>query len=364
MSFNLVDFVKDQISNQVTGYIGDMLGGDSKKATSVLDAGIPALLSSLSQTASTPTGAKAMFDTIKDTDDSILDNIGDLLKGDKSSSLISQGTSMLSSLLGGGNSNGGLSSIINSVSNFAGVSKDHSTSIMGLLAPMIFSTIKRKFMGGDSGFNVDSLVNLFSEQKHNIQAAMPQGFTLDSSIDNTVEHVRETTERTYEKAEEVVHQEKSLFSKLLPLLALLALGWIGYNMFMKKNRTLEPTTTVTETTHVATPVAEATAINVEELGSNVNNTMKSLVSSLSEIKDVQTAKEIVPKLTQSVDSLGQYAALLDKIPAPARATVVKYATDYLPQIQELLNKIGSIPGVGAIIKPVVDNLNSKLALFK
>jgi len=385
MSFNLVDLVKDQITDQVTGYIGNMLGGNSSQATSVVDGGVPALLNGLMHTSSTSHGANAMFETIKDTDDGMLDNIGDLLSGDGASSLMSNGTGMLSSLLGGGNSNGGLSNIIDSVSNFSGASKEHSSSIMGLLAPIIFSVIKRKLMGGNGGFNVGSLVDMFTGQKHNIAAAMPQGLhfadttSFTQAAHNTTKEVEDVAKSTFNKTQEVVHQEKSFFSKLLPLLALLGLGWVGYNMFMKKDTAtvVEPAaTTITEhstavqetTTHevkeVATQAVETAGVNVEELGQNVGGTMKSIVTSLGGITDVDSAKAAVSTLTESTDSLGNYAGMLEKIPAPARATVIKYATNFLPQVQDLLNKVGSIPGVGAIIKPVVENLNSKLALFK
>jgi len=342
MSFNLVDIVKDQIADQVSGYVGNMLGADTQKSKSLLEGAIPALLGGLMHTSSNPAGAKNMFDTLQNTDDSILDNLGDMLSGDKSSSLIDMGTNVLSSVLGGNNSST-LNNIINAVSGFGGVDKGSTKSIMGLLAPLILGVIKRKLVG-DGGFDVGSLINMFTGQKENITKALPKGLNLN--FDNDIaDNISDTTH-------EAAREGKSFLGKILPLLLLLAAAWIAYNLFFKGASTQSATHTTT------TQVTEA------NLGEHIDGTMKNLMSTLSGIKDVSSAKAAVPKLTETVNNLGTYAAMLDKLPANVQDQIRKYIGQYLPKLKDALNKVGSIPGVGAIIQPVVENLSAKLAMLQ
>ena len=347
MSFNLVDLIKDQLTDQVTGYVSNMLGGDSGQASSVLGAALPALLGSLMNSSSTSNGAGALFDTISNQDDSMLDNIGDLLSGDGASSMMSAGSSVLGSLLGG-NSNGGLGSIVDSVSGFAGSDKTMTKSIMGMLAPIIFSVIKKKFMSGDSGFDVGSLVDMFTGQKENITAALPKG--LELNFENSA---------AFETPRDVTPKAKSGLGKLLPLALLLGAGWMAYNMFFKGSDTVEKVETVERVNHTTTQVSHSA-----KLEQRVEGTMTSLISTLSGIKDVSSAKASIFELTETTNNLGNYATMLDKIPADARVKVSKSVMDSIPQLKGLLNKAGSIPGVEAMLEPVIKGLTEKLALFQ
>jgi len=335
MSFNIVDLVKDQLTEQVTGYIGNMLGGNASQTTSALDGAIPSILGGLMDGSSTSQGAGAIFDTLDKQDDGILDNLGDLLSGDNAGSLMSMGSASLGSLLGG-NNNGGIGSIIDAVSGFAGSDKGATKSMMGLLAPIIFSVIKKQLMGGNSGFNVGSLVDMFTGQKDNITASIPNGFNINPS---TV-------------APEVTFEGKSALSKMLPLLLVAGAGWLAYNFFTSSNTT-EPI-----------PQAETKQVTTANLGQNIEGTMTSLVSTLGGIKDVNSAKAALSTLTNVSGELGNYAGMLDKVPAESRSQIVKYVMDYVPQIKELLNKAGTIPGVGAVITPIVEKLSANLALFQ
>jgi len=263
-----------------------------------------------------------------------------MLSGDNNDSLISMGSSALGSLLGGSNSSGGMGSIIDAVSGFAGSDKGGTTSMMGLLAPIIFSVIKNQLMGGKEGFNIGSLVNMFTGQKDNITAAIPKGLNLNPST------ITETTQ-------EVTREGKSALSKMLPILLLAGAAYVAYNLFSGSSTTTEPTQQTT-----------SGQVNVAELGQNVEGTMKSLVSTLGGITDVDSAKAAVSTLTDTTSNLGNYAGMLDNIPTEAKGQVNKYVMNYVPQIKELLNKASAIPGVGAIIQPVVESLSAKLALFQ
>ena len=169
MSFNIVDLVKDQVKGQLIGHMGNLLGNEGGKATSAVDSMIPALLNGMTGSASTDEGANSLFGAIQDQDDSMLDNIGSLLEGGQASTVIDNGNSVLSNLFGAG----GLGKLAGALSAFSGVSKGGTSSLMGMLAPILLGVLKRKVMG--DGLNAGGLASMLSSQSNNVAAALPQG---------------------------------------------------------------------------------------------------------------------------------------------------------------------------------------------
>lgn len=266
MSFNLVDLVKDQVGGQIMGQIGGLLGDQSNMTEAGLGSAIPALLSGITNRAAAPGGADSLFGAVNDTDDSMLDNLGSLLGGgDSSKSIIDSGSSMLSGLLG----SAGLGSLGGVISAVTGLSKGNSSSILGLLAPIVLGIIKRKVLGG--GLNAGGLLDMLNGQKSNINAAMPAGLSdqlnssgflssissvaggaagaagdaLDSARDaagGAIDSARDATgsaantvgdaaDAVGGAASSAASGGSSLFKKLIPIIGLVLLGWLGLKFF-------------------------------------------------------------------------------------------------------------------------------------
>lgn len=170
MSFNLVDLVKNQISGQVLGQISNAVGENTDATKSVIDSAVPALLGGLMDKASSDEGASALFDTIKNQDDSILDNLSGVIASKSGGSLVESGSDALSSLFGGS----AVSGLLGAVSGASGASADSTSKIMGMVAPMAMSTVKR-FMAGGGEMDKAGLASMLMSQKDNIAGAMPSG---------------------------------------------------------------------------------------------------------------------------------------------------------------------------------------------
>ncbi len=371
MSFNLIDLVKDQLSEQVMSQLGGVLGGDSTQNSSAISSALPGLLSGLMGAGASNSGAEAMLGAISDQDDSILDNLGGLLGGSGQSSMMSAGANVLGSLLGSNGS--GLGNLVGAVAGFSGAGKGPVKSLLGLLAPIVFGVIKRKLLGGGGGgLNVGSLMGMLNGQKDNITAAMPTGFSqhLSSNVTGA--------------PQQVAREGKSFLGKLIPLALLAAALWFAYNMFFKgdvDNLAESARNTVGETVDSARDTMGSTvdsardtmgdvassaagAVNGVSLGKDVTSVMGGLMSSLGSITDVASAEAALPQLTSATSELGNLAGMLNKLPAAAQEPIMKIVSDGLPQLQALLSKLDAIPGVGPVIKPVVEGLVQKLALFQ
>ncbi len=343
MSFNITDLIKDQLSDQVTGQLGSLLGGSDTQNGSAIASAIPGLLSGLMNSGSSSSGADSLFNAINDQDDSILDNLGGLLGGSGQSSMMSAGSSVLGSLLGGN----GLGSLVSSIAGFSGAGKGPVKSLLGLLAPIIFGVIKRKLMGG-GGFNVGSLMDMFKGQKDNIAASVPTGFQLNDFSSNATETVRETANTVQQSANE----GKSLIGKLLPLALLIGAALLAYNFFMKdkgSEAVNSATTSVTQS---------------NDIGKEVTSVFGSLTGSLGSITDVDSAKAALPQIGEATNKLGNIAGMLDKLPAAAQGPIKSAIANSITPLKALIDKVGAIPGVGAVIKPAIEGLAAKLALFQ
>src|SRR5262249_12010687 len=129
-----------------------------------IDAAIPGLLGGFENAASTPDGARRLTSAVEQSDTGILSSLGSILGGSTGSS-----ANLLQSLLGVG----GLSELIGNIGRTSGLSRNGVGSLLGVLAPIVLSVLKRVVQSR----NLDSagLSNLLASQKSNIAAAMPEG---------------------------------------------------------------------------------------------------------------------------------------------------------------------------------------------
>ncbi len=363
MSFNLIDLIKDQLSDQVMKHVSSMLGGDSNQVSSAIGSAIPGLLEGLMNSSSDSTTANAMVDAINKQDDGILDNLGDLLGNSESqSSILSTGSDLLSSLLG----NNALGSLASTIAGFSGLGRGSSKSLLGFLAPIIFSVIKRKLLGS-GGLSVSSLMDMFSGQKDNIAAAMPSGFVQQLSVSDTIES---TVSEVNDVAEEATSTVGAWFARLLPLALLCGVAWFAYNQFSKssieipESKTIPQGTTDTIIKDVLEPaqtIIQDQQVNVKE---ELSVILGSVTNSIGSITDVASANEAIPQLNTATEKLGGLANILDRMPEAAREPVKQVISGGLPQLQALIDKVVAIPGVGPVIQPIANGLLKKIALLE
>jgi hypothetical protein len=381
MSFNIVDLVKEQLNGQVVGYLGNLLGGDAEHSASAINAAIPAVLHSLTEAGASHSGAKTMFDMVNKQDDSILDNLGDLLGSGSEQRLVESGTSALSSLLG----ENGFGSLTDALSSFSGAKREGVASMLGLFTPMIFSLLKRKLSAMPDGENAGAMMNLLHDQKKHIDTAMPQGFIekLDlKSVKNQPEEVKETVEEMVYEEEEKKHGVSWMAWLVMALLA--GAGYYAYTMYQEAESykprekvstpvEVEKTAKSPEAKEVEVPIKEEADISkvqptekmgLEELSKNVTKTMASLEKSFSSITDRDSAIAALDDITVSTENMGAYADMLDKLPAGGKANIINIVTNALPSVENAINKVGSIPGVGGVLRPIVMTLLENLAKFR
>lgn len=423
MSFNILDTMKDHLRDQVMERIGDVIGSDAGQTTNALSGALPGLFSSFTDASSNESGAKTLFTAVNDQDDTILDSLGDFFAGDNASQVANSGSNLLGSILGDNN----FGNLVGAVSKLSGLGSGSSSSLLGMLAPLALSVIKRKLLD-DGGFDIGSMISVLTGQKQNIQAALPQGFmqhmgeTLKTEAVELKEvepvTVTDKVAATYETVEE---DSTSLFSKLIPWAMLLAGLLILYFLFsgksgdeevveeqISKSEAIERSPTpapeksqppINETPTApekpaapAEPVQEtppakeapaqekaeeskqadmksmiekvAPATGKINVTNELRNNLSKVTQGLSSIKDIESAKAALPAIDQANTKISEMTEMLDSVPAPAKSAIGKLISSALPQLQVLSDKANAIPGVGEVINPALNTLSENLKKFQ
>ena len=73
-SFNIVDMIREYLTDDFTTRMSSNLGETRDKTHAALNAAVPGILDAFDRAASTPDGARRLSTAIDDTDDSILNN--------------------------------------------------------------------------------------------------------------------------------------------------------------------------------------------------------------------------------------------------------------------------------------------------
>ena len=111
-------------------------------------------------------------------------------------------------------------------------------------------------------------------------------------------------------------------------------------------------------------MAEATAAAadpVKALTENFTGYFKSIDGALDGITDVDTAKAAVPGLEKLTGQFDDMTGLFKKLPEAGRTGMLSLLEGGQKTLQEKAEKVVGIPGVGELIKPLLDGLLEKLA---
>ncbi|MEQ1717742.1 MAG: DUF937 domain-containing protein [Hyphomicrobium sp.] len=364
---NLVSLAMQYLGPVIINKIASSLGMGQGVAGKLIAAAIPTILASLAGSSAKPGGAGALGGILSKLDPNILGNLGNLIGGSGQQQLVDSGSNALSSLLGGASTN----AIAGALGKFGGIDAAKSSSLLGMLAPVVLGSLAKQQQS--SGLDAAGIASLLGSQKDNIAAAMPAGFSdlLKGSgvLDSIAGNLKAPSAPV---AAAVPAPSGGSFTRwLLPLAALLGGIYLltSYMRHETAERVAVPEAKPAATAPAASaPKTEAPAAKVEvpavpavgDLAGQVTKALAGLTGSLGGIKDEATAKAALPALhdiAKQVDGFKTAAALLT---GDAKAPVAGAITSALPAILAAVEKAVGIPGVGALIKPVLEPLVANL----
>ena len=175
MTNDIVSTISRFLTPEIVGKLASATGLDGGTVQRAVAAAVPALLSVLADVAGRAGGARQLANAVAEQPTDILGSIAGSLTG--SAQVADKGTSLLSSLLGGG----GLAMLASVVSKFVGIGEGPTRTLMGLLTPVVMGALGREQRSAD--LDAGGLARMLTGQKEQIAAAMPSGLgrLLDTS---------------------------------------------------------------------------------------------------------------------------------------------------------------------------------------
>ncbi|RLS47621.1 MAG: DUF937 domain-containing protein [Planctomycetota bacterium] len=401
---NIVDLVKDQLTSQVLGSLGSLVGTNEAQTKAATAAAVPAMLGGLAKLAGTSQGAGQLASALGGLDLGMLGNLAGVLGGSNASKMADKGGSLLGTLFG----NSATSMIVETLASFLGIKGGIARSMLSYLAPVVLGTVAKQLTSSGKSIDAAGIQSLFSDQSSNIQSALPAGLSL-GDFGSIAKAVTSATSGGASHSSHASHghverqPESSGFPSWLPWLALPLIALTAF-LLMNKDKGAKPAdkgaTVVnptdmmkkmaegqkagealaekaaaqvadagaeavkTTTDAVAAVVEKATdAIDMTAFGGDMTGLFGKLTDSFKGITDVPSAEAAVPGLKDLAGLLEGYKATADKLPEAGKATVKEMVGTNLGTLQPIIDTVLAIPGVGDILRPIVEPMLKTLSAF-
>jgi len=148
------------------------------------------------------------------------------------------------------------------------------------------------------------------------------------------------------------------------LLALAVLGGLGWYFFgdhgdrqVAEQNVPVSTSRPPETVGLGTPSLNAGGV---DLGRQVSSSVGALTSALAGITDVTSAQAALPKIRDAKLQLDRVSALSSQLSPDGKRMLASLVAASMPALNRLCAKILSMPEVGNLAKPTIDELRTRL----
>ncbi|NLS05813.1 DUF937 domain-containing protein [Rhizobium sp. P32RR-XVIII] len=358
MASNLVSSIMQLLTPDLIGRLAGALGLDAAKTQRAIAAAVPALLAGLGGIAAQSGGAQKIADAARQQGGA-LGNLAGMLTPNGQTSLGQTGSQILSSLFGAGDSG----ALANAVGSYAGLDKNASSSLLGMLAPIVMGGVAQQ---GGNDLSANGVASLLASQKDNIVSALPSGVSdmlggtgLLSALGGSMRTATgQAAGRAAATASSVSNVSQRTASASAPrrwlywFIAALVILAALYYIFAR------PTEQTVPQSAVPTPNLTVGDIDV---GKQLTDTLTNLQAAVTGITDAPSAQAALPKLQAAEGEIDKVAATIGQLSAEQKTALAGMLKPMMSTLNGLFDKILTIPGVSDVLKPTVDSLRAKLA---
>jgi len=352
MASNLVSLVMQLLTPDMVGRIATAFGFDRNKVQSAISSAVPALLAAFNDVAAQPGGAQKLADAARQQTGSV-ESLASVLAAGGQSSLVDKGSQLLSSLVSGQNQK----TLIGAIAKSTGLGQGASGSLLGMLAPIVMDTIGQHQTAAGA-LNANGIANLFASQKDNTGLLNSLGEAARTTTAAGSEATRGATSaaRTVSQSgQRAVNTAAATSSNwlywLVPLAAAAAL------LFYFAVRPAE------QAVRQGMNQAQNLVVGVADIGKQIGNSITSVRTTLNGITDVASAQAALPKLQEVTAQIDKTGGTIGQLTGEQRKAIAAVINPLMPAVNQLCDKVLSIPGVAEVLKPSVDTLKAKLTAF-
>ena len=254
MGTNLLDGVKEQLTDALMAKAASFLGEDNSLTSKAMGLILPSILGGMANKAANADGATQLFDILKGDDhrSDIFGSLGMLLGGGSATQgLLESGGSTINALFGNKTSN-----IASVIASAVGMKSGSASSLMSIAAPILMNVMARKLGGGATA---SGLVSLLGSQLPFLKSAgLPSALTSALGLSNL------NLTPPSVSAPKIAVEEGGL-GKFLPWLLLAAAGLAGVYLFKTCNTKVPEVPTAVAIQRPVVPVTPAVVETVKKL---------------------------------------------------------------------------------------------------
>lgn len=372
MASNLVNEIIRMASPAILDKLSQVLGIKSDVAQKGLLAAIPAVIGMLVNKSGTPTGARDIFSSLTNASPDVGSGLVKSLTGAGASAFAQGGSGMLGSLFGDSTA----SVVSNVVGKFAGLDAKSSSGLMGVATQMIMGGLAKEKAAG--GLDASGLASLLSAQKNHVSSAMPAGLGsllaaapglassfsgFSSAAASSTAAAREATQSVNRMATNAAEGSGNKWIAGLVALALIGGGFWYFTQSKAPMTTTTTTTTTTDTTTTQPAVAPSLVVDGVDVGKAATDALGGLTTALGGVTDAATAQAAVTSLQAAPATLDGLIAQVAKLSPEQKAAFAPVLAPAITSLQAAVTKAMAIPGVGDILKPVIEPLMAKIVLL-
>ena len=364
---NIVEMILKALSGDTLNKLAAAIGESPESVQKAVAAIVPTLLSGIGGLAAKPEGGEKLWNSLRAVDPKVSDDLGSVLQGGGADELAKKGTGILEDLMG----KGGLAALIGPLAAFLSNNTGLVKKLLPLVAPFILSSLGKQVKSG--GLDLGGLLKMILAQKGNISKAMPAGL-MDSlsgvqGLGDLSSFASDATKAVTAAGTKAVAGASESTNWLVPLVALAALLAAGVWWL---NQSKPAVIDASKTVGAGQPVGAGTlgmAPGAQDPAESITKTFSTFVqeasSALESVTDVPTAEAAAPKLTGLTSQIDSLTSLLDDLPESSKAIVSTIVKQGQKTLQEKAEKVLALPGVGEILKPILDGVMEKVtALIK
>lgn len=374
MANSLVTLVLEQFAPGIIEKLTAAIGERPDSTRKAIGGLAPALLAGLAGVASTPSGADRLVAAARSQNPGLLDNLAGIIGGSDRAAVSDQGTSMLTSLLGG-QAVGGLTS---GIAKYSDINPSSAAGLIGMCAPIVMGVLRRR--QSETRVNAGGLARMLLDQKESIAAALPSGLgdllggsgILDSISDRigtatsaagaagpTITDAGRSATQTAARAMQVGPARAGIPAWAYVLGGLVLVGLLGYWLWgmQGERQTAQQAGEVVSGSSTPRPLI----VGQVDVGKQVAGAIEIATKSLEDVTDAASAKAALPPLKEAVLQLDQATGLAGQLPPQGKRALKDLVATGAPTLQQLIDKTAAIPGAADVLKPTLDALKAKLA---
>ena len=375
MAQNLVESIIGMATPAIVERVAAALGINPDLARKALTAALPVILGAVASRASTPTGATQLFNAVSKFHAPA--DLSHSLSGASAAKFSSAGSDMMNSLIGGKET----SSLVEVISQFSGVSGNAGSGLVGLGTQMVMGQLAKARSG--SGLDANGLASLLSSQQGAIQSALPAGLSSLLASTGSFGHAfSKATGAASSAAASAIPPKPAVASGaprnsvgsnflmwLIPVVLIAAAAWY----YMAGSKAPEPAPAPAATTEQ--PATQAPAATTEQpatpetaaapaatdLTKSVLDGFTAATAALGSVTDATTAQAALPAISSLQKLLDGSSAITATMTAEQKAALSTGLQPAIAAFKAAAEKAIALPGVGDVLKPVVDALLAKAA---